>query len=113
MRRPPRGSTFMFIACVVLVGFVPSTAAGSSLCIKTSDGTSIVLKKFVLKKGKPSAVAGWTVWQDKGEVLFRPLSGQAIARSDGAGAVLGLTEYQAGIFQGSPPAYFQAGAVRN
>lgn len=100
-----------FVLSVVVIASSPSVVAATNLCLRASDGVDIVLKNFVLRRGKTFAVAGWTVTHAGGTPLYRPVSGQALARSDGMGMTLGLTEYAAGVYPGTPASYGLGGGV--
>ena len=45
-----------FVLSVVVIASSPSVVAATNLCLRASDGVDIVLKNFVLRRGKTFAV---------------------------------------------------------
>ena len=79
--------TFTFL------GALPVTVSAKNLCLQLSDdGSTLVLVNFKIKKGGASPIGGWTSgFAPHGSTGLTPLSGEAIATSDGQHVGMGLT----------------------
>ena len=91
------GSTKKALIAMLAISMtsLPGSALAKNLCLQTSDGLDVILQGFKVHKGKSFAVNGWAsrVFNQATRIQHQPLSGQAIATSDGRQVAMGLTIY--------------------